>query len=186
MKKTIAIVLLKLAGWKVDVSVPLDKIPKCVMVAAPHTTNWDFFYAIMSFWYLHIPMRFFIKDNYTKPWFGFLFKILGAIGVNRSQRNNLVEHSAELLEKSNHLYLLIPPEGTRSRVEKWKTGFYYIAKEAKVPVVLAYCDYSEKIAGIGKVVRLENKPKDEIMEIIQDYYKNVKGKFPENYNPKIY
>lgn len=156
------------------------------MVAAPHTSNSDFFYAIFAFWYLKLPFRFFIKDRYTKTWYGFIFRSLGAIGVDRSQRQNLVNHAVDLLNNSPRMYLLNTPEGTRSRVEKWKTGFYYIAQKADVPILLAYCDYSKKMAGIGKIVERKGKTKEAVLEEIQEYYKFVKGKHPENYNPKIY
>lgn len=173
-------------GWKFDFSAPLDKIDKCVLVAAPHTTNWDFFYTIFAFWYLEIPMRFFIKDSYTKPWYGFIFKKLGAIGIDRSQRNNMVDFAVDTLKNADRLYMLNTPEGTRSRVEKWKTGFYFIAEKAQVPILLAYCDYEKKIAGIGRVVDINNRNREEILSEIQDYYKDIKGKYPEKYNPKIF
>lgn len=186
MKKSIGWLFFKISGWKFDSSIPLKKIPKCVLVAAPHTSNWDFFYAIFAFWYIKIPIRFIIKDSYTKPWFGFFFKWLGAIGVDRSRHQNMVNYAAELLTNSNRLYLLNTPEGTRSRVEKWKTGFYYIAQKADVPILLGYCDYSKKNAGIGKVIEIKNKTMEEVLDEIQDFFKNIKGKYPENYNPKIY
>lgn len=186
MKKTIGKLFYKLKGWKLDVTVPVDNISKCVLVAAPHTTNWDFFYTIFAFWDLGIPLKFFIKDSWTKPWYGFLIKNLGGIGINRQQRSNMVDYAADLLKNNENLYMLNTPEGSRSRAEKWKTGFYYIAKEANVPIVLAYCDYEKKMAGIGKVISIENKTKVEVLIEIEDFYRNVKGKFPENYNPKIF
>lgn len=186
MKKFIGRLLFKILGWKLDISVPVDSISKCVLVAAPHTSNWDFIYSVLAFWYLDIPMKFFIKDNWTRPWYGFLFKALGGIGINRSQRSNMVEYAAQLLRETEHLYLLNTPEGTRSRAEKWKTGFYYIAKKAEVPIVLAYCHYGKKIAGIGKVVCLENRTMEDVLTEIEDFYLDKEGKYPENYNPKIY
>ncbi len=186
MKKHIGKAFLALSGWKLDISVPVDKIPKCVLVAAPHTTNWDFFYAIFSMWALEIPMRFFIKDSWTKPWYGFLIRAVGGIGINREQRSNKVDFAVDQLQKSETLYMLNTPEGSRSWAEKWKTGFYHIAQIANVPVVLAYCDYEKKMAGIGKVIRLDGKTKEEVLLEIQEFYKDIKGKFPENYNPKIF
>ncbi len=186
MKKFIGKMFLKLTGWKLDITVPVKNISKCVLVAAPHTTNWDFFYAVFSFWAIGIPMKFFIKDSWTKPWYGFIIRSVGGIGINREQRSNRVDYAAELLKNNDDLYLLNTPEGSRSRAEKWKTGFYYIAKKAEVPIILAYCDYEKKMAGIGKVIRLEEKSKEEILMEIENYYKDIKGKFPENYNPKIF
>ncbi len=131
-------------------------------------------------------MKFFIKDSYTKPFYGFIFKSLGAIGIDRSQRHNMVEYATALLQDRENLYMLNTPEGTRKKVDKWKTGFYYIAEKAEVPILLAYCDYIKKIAGIGKVIDLKEKSKEEVLTEIQDFYQNIKGKYPENYNPKIF
>ncbi len=173
-------------GWKLDISVPVQNISKAVLVAAPHTTNWDFFYAVSSFWAMGIPMRFFIKDSWTKPWYGFIIKETGGIGINRSQRSDSVNFAAHLLRNNENLYILNTPEGSRSYAERWKTGFYYIAKEANVPILLAYADYEEKRVGIGKRIDLKNKTKEEVLSEIEEYYLNVKGKYPENYNKKIY
>ncbi|NLN33610.1 MAG: glycerol acyltransferase [Flavobacteriaceae bacterium] len=186
MKKFLGKSILKLIGWKLDISIPIEKIPKSILVAAPHTSNWDFFYTIISFWALEVPMKFFIKDDWTKPWYGFIIKSMGGIGIDRSQRANRVDYATELMKNSKALYLLNTPEGSRSRAEKWKTGFYYMAKKAEVPILLAYCDYEKKIAGIGKIIHLEKKSKEEILTEIQEYYIHVKGKYPENYNPKIF
>jgi 1-acyl-sn-glycerol-3-phosphate acyltransferase len=186
MKKGIGKLFFKLMGWKFDISVPVNDIPKSVLIAAPHTSNWDFFYAIFAFWYLVIPLKFFIKDSWTKPWYGFLFTALGGYGIDRSQRANMTDFAADLLQKSDHLYLLNTPEASRSRAEKWKTGFYYIAKKAEVPILLSYCDYEKKISGIGKVIYLKDQTREEVLTEIEEFYKPIKGKFPENYNPKIF
>ena len=186
MKKFLGKFFLRLMGWKLDISVPVHSISKSVLVAAPHTTNWDFFYAVFSFWAMDIPMKFFIKDSWTKPWYGFLITSVGGIGINRSERSNMVEFAADLLSRNENLYLLNTPEGSRSRAEKWKTGFYFIAEKARVPILLAYCDYEKKIAGIGKIIHLENKTQEEVLSEIETFYRDKKGKYPENYNPKIY
>lgn len=186
MKKQIGALFYKLMGWKFDFSIPLKEVDKCVLIAAPHTSNWDFFYTIFAFWYLKIPLNFFIKDAWTKPWYGFLIKKMGGIGIDRSQRHNMVDYGAEVLNSREHIYLLNTPEGSRSWAEKWKTGFYYIAQKAEVPILLAYCDYEKKMAGIGRVIHLEGRSREDILQEIQDYYENVKGKYPENYNPKIF
>lgn len=186
MKKFIAFLFFKLLGWRFDLQVPVKDIPKCVLVAAPHTSNWDFVYAILAFWYLKIPMKFFIKDSWTRPWYGYFIKKMGGIGINRSQRSNNVEYAVSLLKESQQqLYILNTPEGSRSWVERWKTGFFYIAQKANVPLVLAYCDYEKKIAGIGKVISIEGKSKEKVLLEIQDFYKDKKGKYPEKYNPQI-
>ncbi len=178
--------MLSIAGWKFETRVPVEDFKKSVLVCAPHTTNWDFYYCLACFWSMGIPYKIMIKDNYTKPWYGFIFKSLGCIGVNRGQRNNLVEHAASLIKKSDSLALVNTPEGTRSWSKEWKKGFYFIAKRAGVPVVLAYADYKNKTAGIAKVISVKDKTVKEVLEEIQGFYKPEMAKYPENYNPEIY
>lgn len=186
MKQLIGKLFFKLSGWKLDISVPTNEIKKCVLVAAPHTTNWDFVYANAAFWYKGIPLKFYIKDTWTKPWYGFIFRKMGGIGIDRSKSFNGVEFGAHLLKEADDLYLLNTPEGSRSWAEKWKTGFYYMAQKAEVPILLSYCDYPQKQAGIGKVIDPTQLSFEEAMAEIQDFYKDIKGKYPEKYNPKIY
>lgn len=185
MKKLLAKTILKLAGWKVAVKVT-PEISHSVMVAAPHTSNWDFPIAILTFWALDIDLRYFIKDNYTRGLMGGLFRWTGAIGVNRSKKkNNLTHYAIELLQHNKQLVLLIPAEGTRKPVEKWRTGFYHIACKAGVPISLGYADYERKIAGVADVFwPTGDFEKD--MYYIQETYKAFKGRHPENYNPQIF
>ncbi len=183
MKKIIASILLKLFGWKTSFDT-LNNVNKCVIIAAPHTSNWDFPYTILTFWKYETNIGFFIKDSYTKSFLGGILRSMGAIGVDRSKGSNLVDYASELLENRDNLVLIVPAEGTRSYVEKWKTGFYHIAKKAEVPIALGFLDYKTKEIGIGKLVT----PTDDMdadFKIIQDFYKNVTGKHPELYNPII-
>lgn len=186
MKKFLGKLSYALSGWKLNNKMNLQNVDKCILICAPHTSNWDFYFTLGAFWQMEIPMKMFIKDAWTKPWYGFFIKALGGIGIDRSQRNNMVLFAADLLKKSDRLYLLNTPEGSRSYAEKWKNGFYYIAKEAHVPILLAYADYEKKEAGIEKIVSTENRSLDEVMQEIEDYYKNIKAKYPENYNSKIF
>jgi len=186
MKKIIGKLLLNSIGWKLDNHLDLSNIDKCVLVCAPHTSNWDFYFTIGAFWEMEIPMKMFIKDAWTKPWYGFFIKKLGGIGIDRSQRHNMVEYAANILKKADKLYLINTPEGTRSFSPKWKTGFYHIAKEANVPILLAYCDYKTKRAGISKIVEVKDRPLNEILDEIEAFYENVTAKYPELYNKKIY
>lgn len=186
MKKTIGKFLMRIAGWKLDNHLELKHINKCVLVCAPHTSNWDFYYTIAAFWQMDIPMKLFIKDAWTKPWYGYFIKKLGGIGINRSQRSNMVDFAADLLDSSEHLYLINTPEGTRSFAPKWKTGFYYIAQKANVPILLGYCDYKKKRAGIAKIVETKNRTLEEVLQEIEAFFQDVTAKHPENFNKKIY
>ncbi len=178
--------MLQSIGWRLDHQLDLKQINKCVLVCAPHTSNWDFYYTIAAFWQMDIPMKLFIKDAWTKPWYGYFIKKLGGIGIDRSQSKNMVEFASELLQKEEHLYLINTPEGTRSFSPRWKTGFYHIAKKANVPIVLGYCDYKKKRAGLSKIVEIENRSLEDILIEIENFYLNVTPRIPENYNPKIY
>ncbi|MDR1877606.1 MAG: 1-acyl-sn-glycerol-3-phosphate acyltransferase [Flavobacteriaceae bacterium] len=185
MKKILGKFMLSLKGWKFISDIPMENYKKSVLICAPHTSNWDFYYCLACFWVLGIPYRIMIKDSYTKPWYGFIFKALGCIGVNRGQRNNLVEYSASLIKKSDSMALINTPEGTRSRASEWKKGFYFIAKRADVPLILAYADYKNKIAGIAKIIHIGDKDANQVLDEIQDFYKPEMAKYPEKYNPKI-
>lgn len=186
MKKLLGKLMLSSIGWKLDNHIDLTKVDKCVLVCAPHTSNWDFYFTIAAFWQMDIPMKMFIKDAWTKPWYGYFIKQLGGIGIDRSQKHNMVDFATKILNNADRLYLVNTPEGTRSYAEKWKTGFFHIAQSANVPIVLAYCDYQKKRAGISKIVQVENRTLDEILNEIEKFYQNVEAKHPELYNKKIY
>lgn len=184
MKKIIAHLVFLIYGWKSDY--PKEyKIPKTVMIAAPHTSNWDLIFALAVYWKEGIKAQFLIKDSYTKGLKGYFFRWLGAIGVDRSKHNNLVDFAVKLYNSSESLILMVPPEGTRKKAERWKTGFYHMAKNANVPVSLGFLDYKNKIAGVGGTYKLTGVFEND-MEHIQDFYKNIEGKFPEQYNKSIY
>lgn len=184
MKKLIGRFVLFISGWK-SKYLKQYHADKCVMIAAPHTSNWDILYALAVYWKEGINAKFLIKDSYTNGIFGFFFKWLGAIGVDRSKNTNLVDYAVGLFEKYKKLVLLVPAEGRREKVDKWKTGFYHISRNANVPVSLGYLDYKQKIAGIGKLFMLSGEFKKD-MQIIEDFYKDKSAKYPNMYNKKIF
>lgn len=176
--------LFKIAGWKVTRTLP-SEIRKCVIIALPHTSNWDFIYAMGAFNKMNIKTRFTIKKEWYKFPFKGLMKKLGALPIDRStnpdgSRRGTVDAMADLFSKHDNLLLLITPEGTRSRVEKWKTGFYYVALKAKVPIALGFIDYSKKECGIDKLIYPTGDYKAD-MKLIVDFYKHIRGKHPENF-----
>tara|TARA_B110000459_G_C16311999_1_gene359597 strand:- start:221 stop:646 length:426 start_codon:yes stop_codon:yes gene_type:complete len=140
---------------------------------------------VAIFWQYELPVKFFIKDSYTKGLHGGYFRWLGGIGINRKQAGNKVETAAKLFEKEEKLIIIIPPEGTRKRVDKWKKGFYHIAKKANVPVSFGFLDYKNKNGGVGGFINLTDSFEND-MEKIQAFYKRKTAKFPENYNQEIY
>lgn len=184
MKKFLAQTFFKLMGWKLKANIT-PEVEHSVMVAAPHTSNWDFPYALAGFWLMNLDLKYFIKDMYTKGLHGYFFRWTGAIGVNRKKtKNNLTDYAIELL-KANRMVILVPAEGTRKRVDKWRTGFYRIAMETGLPISLGYLDYQKKEAGVlGAFQPTGDFEKD--MQYIQDQYKDIAPKHPQDYNPQIY
>lgn len=171
-------------GWKLVGEVP-NEVKKAVMVCAPHTSNWDFPLALASFTMSGLKVNYFIK----KSWFffpiSFFFKATGGVPVDRSQNYGLVDSMTELLKESDEMIIVVPAEGTRSRVEKWKTGFYHIAKAAQVPIIMGFLDFKKKEIGYGPLVNLTgNFEKD--MTKIQEFFVDKTAKFPEKYNTKIF
>ena len=185
MKKIVSSIILKSLGWKTSVD-KTDELLKCVMIAAPHTSNWDIMFAILTYWKHDIKFKFFVKDEYTKSLFwGLLAKKLGAIGVDRTKGNNLVDFAINIFKENNEIVILVPAEATRKKAEKWKTGFYHIAKGANVPIALGYLDYKNKVAGVGGVIKPSEIMEDDFNKI-QKFYKSILGKHPELYNPIIF
>lgn len=121
--------MLNLIGWRLDHQLDLTQIDKCILVCAPHTSNWDFYYTIAAFWEMDIPMKLFIKDAWTKPWYGYFIKKLGGIGIDRTQNKNMVDFASELLQQEKHLYLINTPEGTRSFSPNGKQVFIILHKK---------------------------------------------------------
>ena len=173
-------------GWKLNPNYP-EGLDRCVMVAAPHTSNWDFVFALGVFHILKIPIRFAMKKEMLFFPFNIIFGALGALSIDRSPkdkaspRKSTVEAMAELFEKHQRLCLLIAPEGTRSLRKKWKTGFYYTALKAGVPIALGYVDYQKKEAGIGKKITPTGDLEGDMKEIMA-FYKDIKAKYPENFS----
>ena len=135
MKKLLSKLFLKIMGWKLVGEVP-EEVKKAVMVCAPHTSNWDFPFALASFTITGLKVNYFIK----KSWFffpmNFLFKATGGVPVDRSKNHGMVDSMTMLLKESNEMIVVVPAEGTRSWVPKWKSGFYHIAKNANVPLLM--------------------------------------------------
>lgn len=178
--KTIALwtslTALKMTGWKVEGEVPA--IPKFIMIAAPHTSNWDLPYTLFVAFKLKLKVYWMGKNAIFRWPLGWFFKWLGGIPIDRSRATNVVDRSIEEFSKNEKLILLVPPSGTRSRVTRWKTGFYYIAEGANVPIVLGFLDYSLKTGGIGPVVHPTGDI-DKDMKTIRSFYEGITGKYPE-------
>lgn len=180
MGKIIAKFLLKISGWKLNLNVP-EESNHCVMIAAPHTTNWDFYYTRLAFYILNIPMKVAIKDFWMKFPFGLLVKPLGGIGVNRSpkqpgeKRKSMIEAMADVIKVNDEIAMVIAIEGTRKAVKRWRMGFYHTAVAANVPITFGYLDYEKKEAGVGGYIYPTGDIKKDMRKIL-DFYQNIAPK----------
>ncbi len=189
MKKFLGKLILKLVGWKVVLQGDVNSLDRCILVVAPHTHNSEYILGNLAYWSLGKPLKIIIKDAHTKAWYGSIVRSLGGIGIDRSQRNDLVNFVAKEFEKDS-FSLVITPEGTRSWVPKWRKGFYHMAMAAKVPIVLAAGDFKRNIIYLGYTIpyeKLEKSSFEDIMKEIQEYYVkyDIGPKIPENWNPNI-
>jgi 1-acyl-sn-glycerol-3-phosphate acyltransferase len=177
----LSIGFLKITGWKAEGSLP-PNARKSVLIAAPHTSNWDLPYTLMVAFALRLNIRWMGKAELFKFPFQSLMTWLGGMPVHREKSNNLVAASIEVINAaSGPFQLVVPPEGTRSKARYWKTGFYHIAVGARVPIVMAYMDYERKISGLGPVF----KPTGDVdadMAVIKSFYAPFKGKNPNQFH----
>ena len=170
-----SLAFLKLTGWKVEGALP-PQAAKSVFIAAPHTSNWDLPYTLMVAFALRLNPYWMGKHTIFKAPFGPIMRWLGGIAVNRDQANNLVAASAQAIrEADGPVQLIVPPEGTRSKTRYWKTGFYYIAQTAGVPIVMAYMDYAAKRSGLGPLFQPTGDVEAD-MAAIKAFYAPFKGR----------
>lgn len=168
--------ILRMIGWRIDGGPPA--IPKFVVTGAPHTSNWDFPVAILFAFSFGVPLRWLGKDSLFRFPFGLMFRWMGGIPVDRSQKHGKVEQIVRMFRESETLYLMIAPEGTRKKVAEWKTGFYYMALGAGVPIVPGFLDYREKRGGLGApIIPSGDIAKD--MKVIKGFYAGVTGRHPD-------
>lgn len=176
--KKLSSLILKWLGWKIIVEIP--DLKKCVICVAPHTSNWDFLLGKLAYLSIGRFAGFLIKKDWFVFPFNLIFKVMGGIPVNRSRSTNMVDQIVRKFNENEEFCVAITPEGTRKKNPHWKKGFYHIALKAKVPIVLAYFDYSRKEIGFRKIITPSGNEAED-MAIIKDYYKDFKGKNPENF-----
>lgn len=166
----------KILGWKAIVTIP--EYDKCVVCAAPHTSNSDLFIGKLFYGTIGKKTSFMMK----KDWFFFplgpIFKAVGGIPVDRSRKTSLVDQMVEMFNKKSKFHLAITPEGTRKANPNWKKGFYHIAYKAQVPIVLVGIDYEKKLIEAGKAIIPSGNLEEDLHEIKQ-YFLKFKGRHPE-------
>ena len=164
-------------GWQVYVVPPQSA--KFVLVFYPHTSNWDFVVGMLARASVRLPIHFAGKDSLFRPPFGWVFRWLGGIAVNRRERTGFISRLTQEFGQRRRFYLAIAPEGTRSRTDHWKSGFYRLALSAKVPLALAYIDYRRKCIGIGAYLDLIGDEERDL-QAIRSFYSDKTGRRPEN------
>jgi 1-acyl-sn-glycerol-3-phosphate acyltransferase len=172
--------VLALLGWRVVATVPMPA--KCVLVFYPHTTNWDFVIGLLAKWALELPARWVAKDTLFRWPVAGILRHWGGIPVNRSDPAGFAERLTEEFRRAPGLCLAITPEGTRSRTEGWKSGFYRIALAARVPVVLAFIDYARREIGYADAFALTGAVAADMARIAA-FYADRNGYRPANQGP---
>ncbi len=168
--------ILERIGWEVEGDPPSD--PVVMMVAAPHTSNWDFALMVLLTWATDVEPHVLVKKEAFRGPAGPVLRRLGGVPVDRQAPAGMVEDLVERAGTSKHLSLIITPEGTRSAGEYWKSGFYRIARQGGMPVCLAYCDAANKRMGFGPVLHLTGDVAAD-MDVIREFYADKSGVRPD-------
>ncbi len=174
-----------LLGWKYREQIPAG-IDKAVMILSGHTSNWDFIFGMGSLDFFNRRAFFTIKKEWMVFPFAYFFRVAGALGIDRSKKDahdnriSAVDQMVNLLKSMDKGYMIITPEGSRSRRDKWKSGFYHVALKAQVPIVISYIDYAKKETGLAQVLYPSGDYQKD-MKIICDFYRNISVKYPEKF-----
>jgi len=168
----IAVGLLKISGWRVVGELPSER--KYVLIGAPHTSNWDFPLMLLAVLKIGMDVHWLGKKSLFPPVLGSIMRWFGGIAVDRSKNNNLVAQLVDLYNERDELVVIIPPEGTRSKVEQWKSGFYHVAAGAHVPILLGFVDISRKEIGFGPLF-YPTRSYEEDLPKIKAFYATKRG-----------
>lgn len=180
MKKSLARWLLQLAGWElVGVRPDCDRY---VLIAAPHTSNWDFALMLLFAAAFEINVTWMAKHSLFYPPMGWIMRALGGMPIIRHKSQNVVATMVAAFEAVPHLVLVVPTEGTREKSEYWKSGFYHIARQADVPIVPSFLDFGSKRGGFGPALTTSGDVRDD-MQYFREFYRGMQGKFPTQFGP---
>lgn len=172
--------ILRVFGWHLEGSLPAE--PKFVLIAAPHTSNWDLVLMLLCSLSYGMWPSWVGKHTIFQPPLGWLLRLLGGIPIDRRSRGNRVEQLAALFAGRDRLILAIPPEGSRSSHTHWKSGFYWVARTADVPVCLSFLDWGTRRAGLGPLLRTTGDLRAD-MDFVRAFYAGRTGRFPEMQGP---
>lgn len=178
--KTLVRLAMRSVGWQIVGEAP--KEAKYVLIAAPHTSNWDLVLMLMCGVEYGVWPSWVGKHTIFRGPMGYFFRALGGIAIDRRSPQNMVEQMAERFRKSERMVLAVPPEGTRGHTENWKSGFYYIAHTGNVPICLGYLDFKTKRGGLGPMLHPSGDVKAD-MDIVRAFYADKVGRYPELQGP---
>jgi 1-acyl-sn-glycerol-3-phosphate acyltransferase len=171
----LAKLIFRLTGWKIEGAAPQP--PRCVIIAAPHTSNWDAFVLVTAAYIFRVKLSWFVKDAAFFWPLGPIVRYFGGVPIDRSARRNMVSQAIDQFAARQSFILAVPPEGTRKHSTHWKSGFYHIAQGARVPIVLGYVDYGRKVAGLGPSF-VPTGDIDADFKVFADFYAKVTPKHP--------
>ena len=166
---------MKIVGWKLSGAVPHDK--KIIIIAAPHTSNWDLIYLLATAYSFGIKLNWVAKKSIFRFPFGGMMRALGGFELDRS-KNGMVDSIVNVIKREERVRLMIAPAGTRKHTPHWRSGFYYIAKIAQIPMVCGFLDYKKKLSGFGPVLRVSDSLVAD-MDKIREFYRGVTARYPE-------
>lgn len=167
----------RLFGWKIE-GYDINSVPKAMLVVGPHTSGWDVLVGLMTRGSLGCRIGFMGKHTLFKPPFGFIFRWLGGVPVDRTQKSNLVDTMASYFKNNQEFRIAMAPEGTRQKVDKLKTGFYYIARKAEVPIIMSILDYEHKRVVFSEPFLPSDDVEKELARV-WNFFKGIKGYHPE-------
>ncbi|QYA26545.1 acyltransferase [Gramella sp. MT6] len=179
MRRIAKVIFYKILGWKLESNFD-PAIKKCVFIVAPHTSSYDFLIGILVRKVMDIQINFVGKKELFKPPFGWYFKMVGGSPIDRSGNKNKVDAIAQIFKEKDIFRLAMSPEGTRQKTDKWRTGFYYIALKAEVPIIRVAFDYGTKKVKISDAYWPTGDFEKDYTEIFS-FYDGVQGKIPENF-----
>jgi 1-acyl-sn-glycerol-3-phosphate acyltransferase len=178
--RIISLILLKTLRWKAVG--PLPEQNKYIIIVTPHTSNWDVFYGVILAFTLKLDARFLAKKELFRWPFAPIIRWLGGIATDRSSHSNIVDKIVKIFDENEKFVLALAPEGTRHKVDYWKSGFYHIAAGANIPIVLAFIDFGTKTGGAGPLLYPSGDIKKD-MVTIRNFYLNKKGKNDDQTSP---
>jgi 1-acyl-sn-glycerol-3-phosphate acyltransferase len=170
--------MLTLAGWRIEGRLP--DAPKFVLIVVPHTSNWDFPVGLMAKFALRLECRFIAKHSLFWWPFGAFLRSIGGIAVNRTAAGDVVDGAVRAYADRERLVLVITPEGTRSKADRWKSGFHRIALAARVPIALGVLDYSRKVVRLGPEI-MPSGDYERDLALLQAHVSPSMARHPENY-----